>query len=154
MRTEYYLYHWPTDTSAANKTGPYPSFAEAVAASIARLPEGLAADLVSSPNSWLRTPDETGWTLQPWLYEAGDRSRSPWYIAESDLPESDAERVQLALELLAEHGQTDGDHHKAWVIDQTVRILTGDRYEHFIAEYRSEDGDGEPIYTWDEGIAP
>ena len=87
------------------------------------------------------------------------------------------ERIKMALGLAVQYGQIDGDHHKAWVIDQMVRALTGcpeitktatdhrgeefnydalgesDEYLHFIAE--AKDGrDGPDTYSWNEGIAP
>lgn len=58
-----------------------------------------------------------------------------------------------ALAMAAEYGQIDGSHHKAWVIDQMVRRLTGDSYEQFVAEQCDGD-DGPDTYSWDEGIAP
>lgn len=36
---------------------------------------------------------------------------------------TEIERIQAALECLRD-GSFDGEHHKQWVIDQTVRILT------------------------------
>lgn len=59
--------------------------------------------------------------------------------------------VEKALELARRYGGIDGAHHKAWVIDQMVRALTGERYEAWIAEYRT--GENE-TYTWDEGTPP
>ena len=81
-------------------------------------------------------------------------------------------RIVRALQVAADFGMEDGDHHKMWVIDQMVRILTGcptvertsrfpdvngntytyqglgesDAYREFVARGRG----GE----WDEGIAP
>lgn len=49
--------------------------------------------------------------------------------------------------------QTDGAHHKAWVIDQMVRSLTGDGYAAFVKDYCKGE-DGPETYEWDEGIAP
>lgn len=34
-------------------------------------------------------------------------------------------RIERALKLAVKYGGIDGDHHKAWVIDQMVRELTG-----------------------------
>ncbi len=62
-------------------------------------------------------------------------------------------RIKKALEVAIHYGQTDGVHHKAWVIDQMVRALAGDQYEKIVAESRA----GEEVpesYNWDEGIAP
>lgn len=66
---------------------------------------------------------------------------------------TDAERIEKAVELAVRYGGIDGEHHKAWVIDQMVRALTGDRYEQVVAEAR--DGEyGPESYSWDIGIAP
>lgn len=89
---------------------------------------------------------------------------------------SNEERIAKALEI-ARYGNIGGAHHKAWVIDQMVRALTGcpvvmgmatdyqgreysfetfgesDAYRQFVAEHDSgEDGPG--TYQWDKGIAP
>lgn len=53
-----------------------------------------------------------------------------------------------AIAIAERWGQTDGAHHKAWVIDQMVRALVGVDYEHWRAAYES-DGD-----EWHEGTAP
>ncbi len=87
------------------------------------------------------------------------------------------DRVADALNFAQSYGQTDGAHHKMWVIDQMVRCLTGcpledrsaidaygkpytfralgesDEYRTFIAEHNAGD-DGPDTYAWDEGIAP
>lgn len=63
------------------------------------------------------------------------------------------ERIRAALEVIVNYGGVDGDHHKKWVIDQTVRSLTGDGYDAFVASYC--DGENGPdTYEWDTGIAP
>lgn len=85
--------------------------------------------------------------------ESAEQRHGFWLIGEEQSAETDAERVQLATDLALEFGQTDGSHHKAWVIDQMVRILTGDRYEQVITEWR-EGEDGPETYSWDEGTAP
>jgi hypothetical protein len=85
-------------------------------------------------------------------------------------------RVTLALEY-AKSGQDDGEHHKAWAIDQMVRALTGcptitktaydakgrpytylaqgesEEYLGFVDEYKAGE-DGPETYSWEEGIAP
>lgn len=62
-------------------------------------------------------------------------------------------QIDEALDLIFRYGQIDGNHHKAWVIDQVVRILTGDEYEDWVANYVTDAVSGE-IYEWDEGIPP
>ena len=63
---------------------------------------------------------------------------------------SDHERIAAALVIAMRYGQTDGSHHKAWVIDQMVRSLLGtsETYMEWVLEYEGED------YDWDVGIAP
>lgn len=86
-------------------------------------------------------------------------------------------RIAKALKIAVDHGGTDGDHHKRWVIDQMVRALTGcpmvparaldcrgrpyefeeqgesDEYVRLVAEARAGD-DGPETYTWDTGTPP
>lgn len=66
---------------------------------------------------------------------------------------TDAEKIQKALDMITNYGGIDGGHHKQWVMDQIVRILTGPEYEKWVKRY--EDGDDGPhTYEWSEGIAP
>jgi len=69
---------------------------------------------------------------------------------------TDADRIAQALEVAFRYGQIDGDHHKAWVIDQMVRALTSDVYEDWITAYQGDYDAEEELYEyeWDEGIAP
>lgn len=88
-----------------------------------------------------------------------------------------AERIEVALRIASEWGGVDGDHHKAWTIDQIVRALTGcptvikaakdfrglpysyeaqgesDEYRAFVAGHNQGE-DREHTYQWNEGIAP
>ncbi len=87
------------------------------------------------------------------------------------------DRVTKALKIAVEHGDTDGDHHKAWVIDQMVRALTGCpmvmkqaedcRHRPYAYEAQGESAeyvdlvrgarvgeDGPYTYDWNTGIAP
>jgi len=61
-----------------------------------------------------------------------------------------------ALDFIASWGGTDGGHHKQWVLDNLVKILTDDTftYDQWIKEYEGEIVNGDPEYDWDEGIAP
>jgi len=61
--------------------------------------------------------------------------------------------VDLALGIASRYAQIGGHHHKAWVIDQMVRALTGDAYDEWVRQYKA-DGDDPNAYTWWEGIAP
>jgi hypothetical protein len=62
---------------------------------------------------------------------------------------TEKERIDKALDLAYEYGQTDGGHHKMWIIDQMVRALTGDDYYDWVTVYQQGDR-----YYWDVGIAP
>lgn len=68
------------------------------------------------------------------------------------LQELEEERKKV-LDLIFEYGQIDGGHHKMWVIDQIVRILTKDKYNEWIKNYVYDEETGD-IYSWDKGIAP
>lgn len=75
------------------------------------------------------------------------------------------DRIAHASEILYRWGQIDGDHHKAWVIDQVLRTLCGcefdfelgycptgnQEYMDWIHDYCYVDGEYE--YDWDTGIA-
>ena len=88
-------------------------------------------------------------------------------------------RIDRALKLAVRFGGIDGDHHKAWVIDQMVRELTGCPTVRRLSPYRRADGmkhrisglgesteylelvrkaregeDGPETYNWETGIAP
>lgn len=66
------------------------------------------------------------------------------------------ERMTEAVRIGIRYGQTDGGHHKMWVIDQMIRALTGDNYDKIIEEAcKPEDGDeDEEVDEWDCGVAP
>jgi len=82
--------------------------------------------------------------------------------------ESYEERAKAALKLLTNYGGFDGAHHKAWAIDQAIRVLCGvpipeehrvpggatnDEYiRHVYESCKGEDGDW--TYAWEVGIAP
>jgi len=36
--------------------------------------------------------------------------------------------IKEALELIAEYADIDGAHHKQWLLDQVVQLLTGKMY--------------------------
>lgn len=88
----------------------------------------------------------------------------------------DDECIRVALDQ-AHDGSIDGEHHKTWVIDQMVRILTGcedkeveaidykgkkytymtlgesEKYLKWVADH-CEGEDGPNTYSWDEGRIP
>jgi hypothetical protein len=62
-------------------------------------------------------------------------------------------KIAEALKVAHKFGGIDGSHHKAWVIDQIVRALTGDDYEEFVANACAGEN-GPHTYDWDTGIPP
>lgn len=66
---------------------------------------------------------------------------------------TDKQKINAALNIICQYGGIDGDHHKAWVIDQVVRTLTGDKYEQWVKDAKNGE-EGPNTYDWDEGIAP
>jgi hypothetical protein len=137
MRTVYDVYHWPHPDACAEIRGEHPTVA-------------LAAYTTGHPDSpaWEFTPNGNGWILDP----AQTGGKRVWGIFARQVPETDAERIELALGVLSQDGQVDGDHHKAWVIDQIVRLLAPD-YGTWITRYKDGE-DGPDTYGWDEGTAP
>lgn len=74
------------------------------------------------------------------------------YITKEKVKELEEESKKV-LDLIFEYGQIDGGHHKMWVIDQIVRILTKDKYNEWIKNYVYDEETGD-TYSWDKGIAP
>ena len=57
------------------------------------------------------------------------------------------------LDLIEEWGGIGGSHHKQWLLNEIVKIITKDGYQKWVEKY--EDGeDGPNTYEWDPGIAP
>lgn len=67
-----------------------------------------------------------------------------------------AERISQALDIAFSFGQSDGSHHKAWVIDRMVRALLTDTADGNDSDYRASIKEYEQggEYEWDRGIAP
>lgn len=57
--------------------------------------------------------------------------------------------IEKALDVAYRYGQTEGGHHRVWVIDQMVRVLVGQGYAAWVSAYQAEYG-----CEWDTGIAP
>lgn len=68
-------------------------------------------------------------------------------------PNSHQRRISKALNVILQYGGIDGGHHKAWVLDQAVRALTGPDYAKWVKAAKAGE-DGPDTYGWDEGIAP
>jgi len=63
--------------------------------------------------------------------------------------------IEEALKMIGRYGGIDGGHHKTWVLDQVVRILTADEasYKAWVAQH-CDGEDGPNTYGWDEGCPP
>lgn len=65
---------------------------------------------------------------------------------------------QKALDFIFQYGGFDGSHHKQWVLDQVVRILTetDEKYNQWTKEFQGElDSTGEYEYgEWEKGSPP
>lgn len=66
---------------------------------------------------------------------------------------TDKQKIEDAIGLIVQYGGVDGAHHKAWVIDQVLRILAGGEYDEVICTICAGD-DGPDTYEWDKGIVP
>ena len=66
---------------------------------------------------------------------------------------TDNQKIEDAIGLIVQYGGVDGAHHKAWVIDQVLRILAGDEYNEVVRTICAGD-DGPDTYEWDKGIVP
>jgi len=62
-------------------------------------------------------------------------------------------KIKKALNMIASYGGYDGAHHKDWVLDQVVRILTGDNYDKWVADLKAGE-DGPETYSYETGVAP
>ena len=62
------------------------------------------------------------------------------------------ERCGEVLALVERYGGIDGDHHKAWLLDQLVRLLVDD-YDAWVAAY-CDGEDGPDTYGWEAGTPP
>jgi hypothetical protein len=141
MRGAFELWRWPDGTVRGERVGVFETIDAAIA-------------FAGVPNSeWVVTTTHPGHWYVPLPDGARTGRYQSWVVSPVRVPESDADRIELALEIALEDGQTDGDHHKLWVIDQIVRVLTGDRYEQVITEYCAGE-DGPETYFWETGIAP
>lgn len=68
-------------------------------------------------------------------------------------PEKAIQRIEEAITMAVQYGGSDGAMHKAWVIDQMVRILAGKDYKQIVIDACNGE-DGPETYEWDVGIPP
>ncbi len=64
------------------------------------------------------------------------------------------ERIEAVLKLVVMwYPDIDDTKHKSWIIDQIVRLLTGEEYKHIVAKARVGQ-EGSTTYNWEVGTAP
>jgi len=63
------------------------------------------------------------------------------------------DKMSDAIALGIRYGGIDGSHHKDWVIDQMIRLLSGREYDDIIKD-ACDGEDGPNSYEWSEGTAP
>lgn len=75
------------------------------------------------------------------------------YLGEFEAPDGGMDQRMWALYYIGTYGQTEGDHHKAWVLDQVARILLGTpviakvaRWEDGQKELRVHTGEPSQLY--------
>ena len=56
-------------------------------------------------------------------------------------------------ELITSWAGVDDSRHKQWLLDEIVKVITGDNYDKWVASYNNGE-DGPNTYEWDKGIAP
>ena len=139
MKTEYQLWRKPDGKVSYEQQGQFASLETAAAAAAER----DAIPAISGPEAWSLTPDGEHWTVPDHLYPHAGAAR--WLIGSARVPETDADRIELAIDLAVTYSRYDGSHHKSWVFDQMVRVLAGDRYEQVVAAAPQ---------GWSEGVAP
>jgi len=60
--------------------------------------------------------------------------------------------ISKALDLINKYGGYDGAHHKQWLLNELVEVLSDD-YEKWVEDYEAGEH-GPKTYVWDKGIAP
>ena len=93
---------------------------------------------------------ESWYSMKKYMTDGEEKARF-----ERDYEDDLENRICRALDIIDSYSQIDGEHHKAWVIDQVVRILINntEMYEQFVKDHK-EGEDGPDTYEWYTGIAP
>lgn len=109
------------------------------------------ANFLRELSSKLRRKPQT----EPEVSQAETPSWAEFFEFLGSVPGETVSRDDAAqlLELIFRYGQSDEPKHKAWIIDQTVRVLTGERYEEFVDVYSFEEDFGHSFH-WNTGSDP
>lgn len=62
------------------------------------------------------------------------------------------DKIKDVLDLIMKYGGIDDSHHKQWLLNEIVEILSDD-YDKWVEDYNGGE-DGPNTYEWDRGIAP
>lgn len=146
MKNVFKLYHWPDEADEDTYGVQYSDMFNTV--------EDAIAVTEVERSKWFLNTTSGGYYVPLSDEERARTGRNQsWYIVPAREPETDADRIELAVHGALEYGQANSAHHKMWVIDQMLRILAGDRYEQLITKWR-EDERWPGTDEWDTGTAP
>jgi len=153
LQTTFKVSYKPTVDGSFDEHGTY----ETLEAALASTHLGSPAEAYTDISNWTEANRNTLVLATHITRQLG--RRSPWLIETIEVPETDADRIDLAVLLALECSHYEGDHHKMWVIDQMLRHLLGDKYDETIARYNGdeddvEDDDDFDRVEWDTGVAP
>lgn len=77
----------------------------------------------------------------------------PNYTAPDPEVVDDKGKIIAIQELITSWGGIDGSHHKQWLLDEIVQVITGDGYDTWVTAYNNGT-EGPNTYEWDKGISP
>ncbi len=60
-------------------------------------------------------------------------------------------KIERAIDSIKSYGMIDGEHHKQWLLSNTLKLLMGSNGYHTWKDLYDYDDDYD---NWDEGIAP
>lgn len=107
-------------------------------------PAGAIADLKSKIKEQIKRMDAKGEDIPD------NSSPTGFYIRDEyeKYLDCDTENALKALRTAALYGHSKDPEEQAWIIDQMVRALTGQKYSQFVDAVTKEDND------WNEGTVP
>jgi len=64
--------------------------------------------------------------------------------------------LSKVLNIIGQYGGIQGDHHKAWLLNEILILLLGEKgHKEWVERYEGEEDDeGDKTYSWELGIAP
>lgn len=142
MRTEYRLFRWTEVPHSPAIPSPVLHPTVAAAMSDSGYPD---------PADWQEVAFQH--SLRKEARQSSDAGPARLAIRPVEVPETDEDRITLAVDVALEHGQNENAPQLTWTIDQMLRLLLGDGYDDTIARhvYSPDPGDD---YVWETGVAP